>query len=204
MEFIIYSIFNKVSRKHYIGSTWVKNSKGRLKEHFGELGRNTHHSPKLQNSWNKHGKEAFEHFVIEKNEGNKEFRFSRESFWIKVFNSYKNGYNCTEECNGAGHPTSDEVKSRLSLIMKEGYKNGTRFPPNKKGEKRDPILMQEINSRKRVPIIQLTLEGDFIKNWEGAVDAYKDLKLSRTALGNALNKRSKSCGGFKWKYKNHD
>jgi len=201
MKYIIYVIFNIKSNKYYVGSTWLKNSKNRFKTHFYLLEKNIHHSKKLQNSFNKNGKNCFKTFTIEENEGSKEQRWERENFWISFYNSYKNGYNCTQECNGFGHPVSENTKKKISEIVKNQYKNGIRIPPNKKGEKRDKILMQSINQRKKIPIEQYDLEGNFIKEWEGIVIVANQLTLSRTALGNCLKGRSKSCGNFLWKYK---
>lgn len=59
----IYKIVNNVNGKVYIGST--KNFDKRKQQHFYTLSQKKHHSPKLQRSYNKHGKESFEFQIVE-------------------------------------------------------------------------------------------------------------------------------------------
>lgn len=86
----IYSIVNLVNNKRYIGLT--KNLKKRKWSHFIYLNLNKHHNPKLQNSYNKHGKENFSFEILE--ECSEESLLKREVFWIDFYDSIKNGYNC--------------------------------------------------------------------------------------------------------------
>ena len=53
----IYQIINTVNNKRYIGS--AVNLKKRENEHFAHLRRGIHHSPYLQRSYVKHGRDAF-------------------------------------------------------------------------------------------------------------------------------------------------
>ena len=50
------------------------------------------------------------------------------------------------------------------------------------------------------PIKQFDKKGNFIKEFTGIKQAAKELNLSNTAIGNCLNGRSKTSGGFIWKY----
>lgn len=50
-----------------------------------------------------------------------------------------------------------------------------------------------------IPIIQLDLEGNYIKEWESTSKAHKELNL--TSILNCLKGRTKTAGGYKWKYK---
>ncbi len=58
----IYKITNLVNNKFYIGSSC--NLKNREWQHFNQLKRNKHSSSKLQNSYNKHGKNNFKFEII--------------------------------------------------------------------------------------------------------------------------------------------
>jgi hypothetical protein len=49
-------------------------------------------------------------------------------------------------------------------------------------------------------INQLSLNNEFIKTWDNATEASKELKIKRSAIGNNLKKRSKTSGGFKWEF----
>jgi group I intron endonuclease len=51
-----------------------------------------------------------------------------------------------------------------------------------------------------IPILQLDLKGNIIKEWESTSQAHKELNL--TSILNCLKERTKTAGGFKWKYKN--
>lgn len=199
MKYIIYAIVNTVTKKFYIGSTDIKYRTVRFNNHFSQLNCNSHHSFKLQKAFLKYGKSAFESFIIEEKNGSLEERNDRESFWINIFNSYKKGYNCTEK--GSSRKKTDEEKEHLSLIVKEAFALNKRTTSNKKGERRDTVLMNRINRDKRLVISQYTLSGEFIKDWEGIITATQNLNISKTSLGNCLKKRSKSAGGFQWKYK---
>jgi hypothetical protein len=49
-------------------------------------------------------------------------------------------------------------------------------------------------------IIQLSLKGEFIKEWDTATSAANSLKLHNTSIRNVLIGESKSSGGFYWCY----
>ena len=42
--------------------------------------------------------------------------------------------------------------------------------------------------------------GLYVKTYESLSEAVRNTKLSRSAINNCLNNRSKSCGGYFWKY----
>lgn len=81
------------------------------------------------------------------------------------------------------------------FIYKEDYDN-------------NPDLLQErinnlkVRKKSAKPIIQLSLEEDFIREWPSITDASEVLNISKNSIGNCLKKRSNSAGKFKWKYKN--
>lgn len=55
--------------------------------------------------------------------------------------------------------------------------------------------------KNKVIVIQYNKNGEFIKEWDSASDVYKELNISVTNIANNLSNRSKSAGGFVWKYK---
>ena len=81
-----------------------------------------------------------------------------------------------------GRTVSEEQKKNQSEKMKGRYKG------NKWGSKK---------------IIQLTLDGNFVMEWESIKDAAYSLGVSSSAIWNCLNGKCqvKSIKGFKWKYK---
>lgn len=50
-------------------------------------------------------------------------------------------------------------------------------------------------------IVQLDMNGSVIKEWRNALVASKELGLKQSNLSNAINGKSKSCGGYKWRKK---
>ena len=53
----------------------------------------------------------------------------------------------------------------------------------------------------RKPILQLDLNGNLIKEWESAVKAKLELKISNKSISEVCRRKRKTAGGFKWKYK---
>jgi len=52
------------------------------------------------------------------------------------------------------------------------------------------------------PIIQLDLNNNFIKKWDGATEVQLELKISASGISQCLKGRSLSSGGFQWMYYN--
>lgn len=53
----------------------------------------------------------------------------------------------------------------------------------------------------RKPILQYTLDGEFLKEWESIKQASEELNISSSYICNYLKGRNKMCGDFIWKYK---
>jgi group I intron endonuclease len=51
------------------------------------------------------------------------------------------------------------------------------------------------------PIIQLTMDGEFIKEWPATIDAATELCISRSSISQCLAGRTKSSAKFKWIWK---
>lgn len=56
------------------------------------------------------------------------------------------------------------------------------------------------------PVIQYTLDGEFVKEWESATVASRELGFPQSAINWCCTKKEKynSCKGFLWKYKDDD
>ena len=59
---------------------------------------------------------------------------------------------------------------------------------------------QKASINKRKKIVQLSLNGDFIKVWNGAIDVEKELKMYSGNICSCLKNRRKTAYGYKWKY----
>ena len=93
MEIIsgIYKIENKINHHIYIGQSVHIYNRWKYHKYEGHWKDNY-----LYNAFKKYGIENFDFSIIEKTLPNKEILNEREKYWIKYYNSYKNGYNLTE------------------------------------------------------------------------------------------------------------
>lgn len=132
----IYQIRNILNGKVYVGS--AANLYKRKGEHWGDLKRNKHCSPKLQNSYNKHGVSAFVFEVLEFTECDRVQLLKREEFWIAELKATgrETGYNTRSIPNSClGVAKSEECKARIAASLR--------------GRKRPPEVGQLISAIKR-------------------------------------------------------
>lgn len=85
----IYAIRHIVSGRQYIGSSG--HIRQRHQHHWSRLRKGRHHSPALQNYWNKYGPDAFEFLILE--ECPPKHLEEREQFYIDQHNAYMRGFN---------------------------------------------------------------------------------------------------------------
>lgn len=116
----IYAIIHVESGKLYIGS--ASNIYSRWRTHKSELRRGLHHSPHLQNAWNKYGESAFQFTVIEACLKDAVILCSREQHWLdkyrgKLMNCAKNA----DPCYGVPQTPEQKSASRLRML---GNKRG--------------------------------------------------------------------------------
>ena len=231
----IYCIENKISGKRYIDSS--VNFYKRKKSHLKSLRDNIHHSPYLQNSWNKYDEENFIFIVLEKVEV-KQKLIEREQWWIDNSNS---DYNiCKIAGNSLGvkrrpetiekvrqanlglkHPEwrnkikskaqggdnhwtkkkkfSEEAKKKMSQSQKALYKNGYINPLKRRVYSQDEIEKQRRSSSKA--ILMLDAEGNIIKEFESAKQAYLKEGFSPQYIGQCCNLKRKKYKGYVWKFK---
>ena len=60
---------------------------------------------------------------------------------------------------------------------------------------------QLLNQKTGIPVIQLSMEGDFIEEYKSARDAARTLGFRSSAITNVLKGRKKSTHGYKFRYK---
>lgn len=90
----IYKIENINNGKKYIGSS--KNIETRWKQHQRNLILGKHHSSKLQRAYNTlQNKEHLIYEIIEEVEFEEDL-LTREKYYIDLYNSFYNGYNCAD------------------------------------------------------------------------------------------------------------
>lgn len=108
----------------------------RYKEHFRLLKKGTHHNYYLQQSWNKYGDGSFYFDVLEV-VTDKNRLIEREQYWMDLYNVEENGYNM--------NPTA-------------GSQLGRKNPE----DDREKFMYCQPKNR---PIVQIDMNGEFIKEW---------------------------------------
>ena len=61
----------------------------------------------------------------------------------------------------------------------------------------------KISDKNSIAVLQYDLDGNFIKEWKSARQAFKDLNISYKNICTVCQGKRRSAGGFAWKYK-HD
>lgn len=221
----IYSITNKITKKIYIGSTI--NFRIRFTNHLSQLRNNRHSAKYLQNSFKIHGENNFEFKILEIVD-NRDNLLIREKYYLDTFKPYdlSVGYNCYKTPGAIQKPHGKSPAFEQCFKMSMFRKDQKRFlTPDKlveitthlrninlgvpkSQETKDKIaktlkLRNIINNDNRVPIVQLDLDGHFIKDWACAKQASEFLGLSRPNITGCCRKRKycSTVGGFRWVYK---
>lgn len=128
---IIYLIRNKVSGKYYVGQTQKeKGFNGRYKpsgegiervykHHKSRKEHNRDYNSHLLNSIEKYGFEAFEVKECIDVAFSREELNIKEKAYIKLYDSFKNGYNDTEGGDGVeGYSHTEETRKRISEALR--------------------------------------------------------------------------------------
>lgn len=117
MRGFIYKITNNLNGKVYIGQT-IQNIKERFYQHCAVKCSNDVLKMAIHKAILKYGKQNFSIEVIEEVES--ENLNEREIYWIKYFNSYKNGYNETIGGQGGNKSFKDINQELVIQYYKEG------------------------------------------------------------------------------------
>lgn len=119
----IYLIRNMVTDQVYVGSAC--SFRNRWNRHRLELNKGIHINPKLQNSWNKYGEDAF--VFEELLYCSKKDLVHFEQIVMNAYNSYNTGFNlCPVAGNVLGFKHSESFKESLRqrLLGKPGMRRG--------------------------------------------------------------------------------
>lgn len=152
----IYIITHIESKKRYIGST--KNFMHRISQHLQHLEKGDHHSIELQNAINKYGFNTFNIRIYPINK-DRDFLYDIEEVLIKVLNTFKNGYNMSEDSRTPelsekqrlthaqfmskkwkGVPKTEEQKRKIGIT--KSIQNSGEGNPNSKLNKEKVIFIR--------------------------------------------------------------
>jgi group I intron endonuclease len=182
----IYLIKNMVNGKGYIGST--VNLKDRKYTHFSTLRNNKHHSPHLQNSFNKYGEQNFTYNIIEYCP--KDRLLEREDVNINYYKSMDRnyGYNINK---AERHAMSEEQKINMSKSLKEWFRLNPKPPSSNATKQKISDSLSGINSpfygvpktSAHKQKLSVALSGDKNPNYGKPMPAARKKKLSVLMTG---------------------
>jgi len=94
------------------------------------------------------------------------------------------------------HQRTDYIKRRINT----DYKTRTANTDYKARTANTDYATRSL--KQFVPILQFSLDGVFLREWESSIGAGKTLKIHRNCISACLRGKQKTAGGFIWKYKN--
>lgn len=194
---VIYKIVNTINNKIYIGQTI--SFRKRLNQHYHALINNRHSSEYLQKSVNKHGIYSFYVEIIEVT--TKELLCEREAFWIETLNCFNRdvGYNilintpspwygkrtkehCLNISKGlTGKHPSEETRRKQSLARIGRFRG------------KESSIAKEV--------LQYDKNMNLINEYCSITEAAKSIGRCHGCVDNCLSGRSKTAGGYIFKYK---
>lgn len=204
----VYQIKNKINNKLYIGSS--HNLEKRKYEHFKMLKENKHHSPKLQNAFNKYGEENFVFEIIKliniknlKSIEKRNILLNEEQFWIDKLQTVKYGYNtCPIAGSRLGTRLTEEQRKNLSEKQK-GVKRKpftkTHIENMKKGQT-GKKLSEKTKNKIRQAFSKKVLRIEDNKIFPSATEASLYVNCHRTNISKCCNGERKTAGGYHWKF----
>lgn len=99
---------------------------------------------------------------------------------------YPSAYQAAKEL-GLSQPS-------LVAALRSGSRCGNyKWKYLRKGVKRD--------TNRSIPVVQLTKDGEFVREWKSAAEAAESFGFSSANICNCCKGKAKTAGGFKWKYK---
>ncbi len=204
----IYKLENIVTNESYVGSSI--NLVKRKYEHFRLLKRNEHTNKHLQNSYNKHGERVFVFEILKECEKNECI------YWEQYFIDYLSPkYNINPIAGSSlnvkhtketiekirntkmGHFVSEETKRKIM----EKLKGRTRSDSEEIKKKRSEMMINHPTTKSRIkPILQLSLENEIIKKWNGSNEVKRELGYYPIHISRCCNGKRKTAYGYKWKF----
>lgn len=223
-RYVIYKVTNKINGKIYIGKTY--NFEKRKREHLYDINNNLPFHRALK----KYGIENFVWEIVDTANSDDEAREKESQWIKElnscIHSPDSNGYNITIGGEGGVSWNSrlvlqfsmegefvDEYLSCACADYECGLYSGAvqracqdlgsscgyqwRY---KDDVNSDSIPPYHRESSRKLEVVQADKYGSFIKEFISVTQASKELSLSRSNISSCLTGRSKTCGGFQWKY----
>ena len=200
----IYLMTCNKTGKHYVGQT-IQPVIRRIYHHFFNAFDNNPNSrgcPKLDNAIKKYGKESFSWVVLETIESTSiEFLYTEldklEEKYIKKYNSFADGYNCTSGGQKERTYYSPEVIEKFKLASLGKKQSKETIMKRMKTFSETGVL-----DKFRKPVIQMDMDGNFIKEWPSIMSAAIELGGSKNShICDVCNGKRSHWHNYRWKYK---
>ena len=184
MKGCIYALVNPLTNEvKYIGKTmFPEKRKGR---HFRKTENKTHKEKWVNSLMINNIIPIFKVllYIEEKKLNDCEIEF------IKHYSQFCKLTNGTKGGDGGARPQTEKVKERMRLFNPMHNKETARLVTLKR------------KGKNSIPINQYDLNGIFIKKWDDAKTAERELKVHASLISKVCkNKGYKKTGGFIWKY----
>ena len=223
----IYKIRNKTDNKFYLGSS--KNMTHRKFEHKRDLRLGKHHSPRLQNAWNKYGADSFVFEIVEEySEISDKLLLEREQYWLEKLNPCDDsiGYNISPNAHGGWRGVRSKMSRAVNQFDLQGNlirrwdcaadiqkELGWRVYDCLKRRQRsnfgyvwcyvdeEPAFYNKYHDDCLCkPIGQYTKDGTLIREWSSQAEAQRELGIKGICDALYGYRGRKTCHGFVWKF----
>lgn len=210
VEGIIYK-YTSPSGKVYIGQTTNELYRRRM---WFSSGRYTGGRSKIDRARKKYGATNFTYSVLYKREypsaelATKELNIM-ESYYIGLYDSYRNGYNSTLGGDGSrGYVASINTRNKISIANKGKKKHsgfGIKISESMRGKPKSPEHRKRLSESKKNSghrIAQYSLSGALIKVWNNIEEVASSLNVSRESIAGCCRGKSISAHKYLWRYVN--
>ena len=211
---IIYKAENIHNGKVYIGAT-SKNLEARKKDHVKKSKKGKRYA--FQHKIATYGADAFKWEQIDTASTIDELA-KKEKEYILKFNSKEAGYNA--DCGGGIQKTVYQYDISTKKVV-EKFSNLTDAAAviNLKKQDLSKVCLsinkiskgfvwsysssfpKHINDNRRKVVHQLTMEGEFVSEFESVSEASKQTGCNKTSIAKVCRGERKSSGGYHWEYK---
>lgn len=212
----IYVIFNRISKKVYIGSSFDINR--RFYKHKNQLKLNNHPNYHLQYAYNKYGSDCLKFTCIKvfDNKISDEDLRKAEQVFINKINQNRLYNLCPVAGSTKGKIHSQKTKDKISKSLtgkkytrkgvipseetKQKIANSLRnfWEKNKTAEVKH---IQRYNPKKKT-VLQISLDtGEILQEFESTHDVERILGINSSHISSVCNGKRKSAGKYKWRYK---
>lgn len=205
MKYYIYLIVNQINGKVYVGQT--NDFFRRKSEH---LNKSKTFKTKLYNAIRKYGEENFEFFIME--EVTEETKDAKEMYYIKFFDTFKNGYNSTVGGEGNKKISDEKVQKIIEDYLTTGSANQTG---NNLGVDRSTVLSyarlynlkieKKPGSNTKRPVVKLEPHTqEELQIYPSLADAAKDVEGRASNIVSVCRGKKITAYGYSWKYLNSE